>query len=135
MKHRYSFWESIPAGCAKAYEAIVGQLKDLRLVAKPSTGAYKQVRSVIGMTEIMPVAWDWRIFIHILAMISIVLGVMNLLPIPALDGGHIVFTIYEMITGKKPSDNFMYVMQLIGMVLIFGLMFIACGNDILRLTR
>lgn len=135
VKHRYSFWESIPAGCAKAYEAIVGQLKDLRLVAKPSTGAYKQVRSVIGMTEIMPVAWDWRIFIHILAMISIVLGVMNLLPIPALDGGHIVFTIYEMITGKKPSDNFMYVMQLIGMVLIFGLMFIACGNDILRLTR
>lgn len=135
VKHRYSFWESIPAGCSKAYEAIVGQLKDLRLVAKPSTGAYKQVRSVIGMTEIMPVAWDWRIFIHILAMISIVLGVMNLLPIPALDGGHIVFTIYEMITGKKPSDNFMYVMQLIGMVLIFGLMFIACGNDILRLTR
>ena len=135
VKHRYSFWDSIPAGCAKAYEAIVGQLKDLRLVAKPSTGAYKQVRSVIGMTEIMPVAWDWRIFIHILAMISIVLGVMNLLPIPALDGGHIVFTIYEMITGKKPSDNFMYVMQLIGMVLIFGLMFIACGNDILRLTR
>jgi regulator of sigma E protease len=132
---QYSFLESIPAGFVKAYEAIVGQIKDMRLVAKPSTGAYKQVRSVIGMTEVMPTEWNWAIFINIMAMISIVLGVMNLLPIPALDGGHMVFTIYEMITRKKPSDNFMYVMQLIGMFFIFGLMFLACGNDIARLLK
>lgn len=132
---RYSFAESIPAGFRKAYDATIGQFKDMRLVAKPSTGAYKQVRSVIGMTEVMPTQWNWAIFINILAMISIVLGVMNLLPIPALDGGHIVFTIYEMITRKKPSDHFMYAMQLIGMVIIFGLMFLACGNDILRLMH
>ena len=131
----YSFLESIPAGCVKAYDAIVGQLKDMRLVAKPSTGAYKQVRSVIGMTEVMPTQWNWAVFINILAMISIILGVMNLLPIPALDGGHMIFTIYEMITRKKPSDNFMYIMQLIGMIIIFGLMFLACGNDILRLMH
>jgi regulator of sigma E protease len=132
---RYSFAESIPAGFRKAYDATIGQFKDMRLVAKPSTGAYKQVRSVIGMTEVMPTQWNWAIFINILAMISIVLGVMNLLPIPALDGGHIVFTLYEMITRKKPSDNFMYAMQLIGMIIIFGLMFLACGNDILRLMH
>jgi regulator of sigma E protease len=63
------------------------------------------------------------------------LGVMNLLPIPALDGGHMVFTIYEMITGRKPSDKFLYVTQIIGMILVFGLMFLAFGNDIGRLLR
>ena len=68
-------------------------------------------------------------------MLSIMLAVMNLLPIPALDGGHIVFTIYEMITGRKPSDKFLYVTQIIGMILIFGLMFLAFGNDIARLIR
>ena len=68
-------------------------------------------------------------------MLSIMLAVMNLLPIPALDGGHIVFTIYEMITGRKPSDNFLYITQIIGMILIFGLMFLAFGNDIARLIR
>jgi regulator of sigma E protease len=68
-------------------------------------------------------------------MLSIMLAVMNLLPIPALDGGHIVFTLYEMITGRKPSDNFLYVTQIIGMLLIFGLMFLAFGNDIARLIK
>ena len=63
------------------------------------------------------------------------LGVMNLLPIPALDGGHILFTLYEMITGRKPSDNFLYITQLIGMILVFGLMILAFGNDITRLFR
>ena len=63
------------------------------------------------------------------------LGVMNLLPIPALDGGHIVFTLYEIITGKKPGDKFLYVMQIIGMILVFGLMILAFGNDIAKLIR
>ena len=69
------------------------------------------------------------------AFIAVNLAVMNLLPIPALDGGHIVFTLYEMITGRKPSDNFLYVTQIIGMLLIFGLMFLAFGNDIARLIK
>ena len=131
----YSFLESIPAGFQKAYNATIGQLKDMRLLAKPSTGAYKSVGSIIALTDAMPTMWDWRRFIDILAMISIILGVMNLLPIPALDGGHIVFTLYEIITGRKPSDKFLYVMQLIGMILIFGLMFLACGNDISRMLN
>ena len=63
------------------------------------------------------------------------LGVMNLIPIPALDGGHMMFVLYEMISGRKPGDNFMYIMQIIGMILIFGLMFLAFGNDIARLFR
>ena len=134
-KIEYSFFGAIPAGFGKAYDATIGQIKDLRLLAKPSTGAYKSVGSIIAITDAMPKKWNWAAFIHILATISIILAVMNILPIPALDGGHIVFTIYEMITGRKPSDKFLYVMQLIGMVLIFGLMFLAFGNDIARLLR
>ena len=71
----------------------------------------------------------------ILALLSIMLGVMNLLPIPALDRGHMVLTLYEMITGKKPSDKFLYITQIIGLILVFGLMFLAFGNDIARLLR
>ena len=134
-QRQYSFLESIPAGCRKAYDATIGQIKDIRLLAKPSTGAYKSVGSIIAITDAMPKKWNWQAFIHILAMFSVILGVMNLLPIPALDGGHIVFTLYEMITGRKPSDQFLTVMQLIGMVLIFGLMFLAFGNDIARLLN
>ena len=132
---KYSLLESIPAGCVKAYDATIGQIKDLRLLAKPSTGAYKSVGSIIAITDAMPQQWNWPVFINILAMISIILAVMNLLPIPALDGGHIVFTLYEMITGRKPSDKFLMIMQLIGMILIFGLMFLAFGNDIARLLK
>ena len=132
---KYSLLESIPAGCVKAYDATIGQIKDLRLLAKPSTGAYKSVGSIIAITDAMPQQWNWPVFINILAMISIILAVMNLLPIPALDGGHILFTLYEMITGRKPSDRFLYVTQLIGMVLLLGLMVLAFGNDIARLFR
>ena len=87
------------------------------------------------MGQIFPASWDWYRFINILALLSIMLGVMNLLPIPALDGGHIVFTVYEMITGHKPSDRFLTVAQIIGMILLFGLMILAFGNDIGRLFR
>ena len=134
-KVEYTLLQSIPGGLKKTYDATIGQLKDMRLIAKPSTGAYKSVGSIIAITDAMPQQWNWPAFINILAMISIILGVMNLLPIPALDGGHIVFTLYEMITGKKPSDKFLYIMQLIGMVIIFGLMFLAFGNDIARLIK
>ena len=132
---RYSFLESIPAGLRKAYDATIGQIKDLLLLAQPSTGAYKSVGSIIAITEVMPQQWNWAFFINILATISIILAVMNLLPIPALDGGHIVFVLYEMITGRKPSDKFLAIMQIIGMILIFGLMFLAFGNDIARLIK
>ena len=131
----YTFLSSIPAGFRKTFSTIGGYIQDLKLVATPSTEAYKSVGSFIAIGQIFPASWDWYSFLSILALLSIMLGVMNLLPIPALDGGHIVFTIYEMITGRKPSDKFLYVTQLIGMVLLLGLMFLAFGNDIARLFR
>ncbi len=131
----YSLLSSIPAGFSKTFETIGGYIKDLRLIATPDTEAYKSVGSFIAIGQVFPSAWDWYSFLSIIALLSIMLGVMNLLPIPALDGGHIVFTLYEMITGRKPSDNFLYVMQLIGMILIFGLMILAFGNDIGRLMK
>ena len=131
----YSFISAIPAGFRKTFSSIGGYLKELKLIANPSTEAYKSVGSFIAIGQIFPSAWDWYSFISIIALLSIMLGVMNLLPIPALDGGHIVFTVYEMITGSKPSDNFLYITQIIGMILIFGLMFLAFGNDIARLIR
>ena len=131
----YSVLEAVPAGFGKTFSSIGGYLKDLKLVFTPSTEAYKSVGSFIAIGQVFPENWDWYSFISIIAMLSIMLAVMNLLPIPALDGGHIVFTLYEMVTGKKPSDNFLYVTQIIGMILIFGLMFLAFGNDIGRLIR
>ena len=134
-RKEYSFISAIPAGFRKTFSTIGGYLKDLKLVVTPSTEAYKSVGSFIAIGQIFPSTWDWHSFLSILALLSVMLGVMNLIPIPALDGGHILFTIYEMITGRKPSDKFLYVTQLIGMVLLLGLMFLAFGNDIARLFR
>lgn len=131
----YTFLSSIPAGFKKTFSTIGGYLKDLKLVATPSTEAYKSVGSFIAIGQVFPSSWDWYSFLSILALLSIMLGVMNLLPIPALDGGHIVFTLYEIITGRKPSDKFLYAAQLVGMLLLFGLMILAFGNDIFRLFR
>ena len=128
----YTFISAIPAGFTKTFSTIGGYLKDLKLVFTPKTEAYKSVGSFIAIGQIFPSAWDWHAFLSIIALLSIMLAVMNLLPIPALDGGHIVFTLYEMITGRKPDDRFLMVTQMIGMILILGLMFLAIGNDILR---
>ena len=135
VTREYSLLSAIPAGFVKTFSSIGGYVKDLKLVFTPSTEAYKSVGSFIAIGEIMPSTWDWYSFLSILAMLSIILGVMNLLPIPALDGGHIMFTLYEIVTGNKPSDTFLAITQVIGMILIFGLMFLAFGNDIARLLR
>ena len=134
-RQSYEGLSAIPAGLKKTGSTIRGYLSDLKMVFKPSTGAYKSVGSFIAIGQVFPKKWDWYQFMGILALLSIMLGVVNLIPIPGLDGGHIVFTVYEMITGRKPSEKFLYIMQLIGMVLIFGLMFLAFGNDIMRLIR
>ena len=131
----YGFLAAIPAGFKKTFTTIGGYLKDLKLVFTPKTEAYKSVGSFISIGQIFPSYWDWHIFLNISALLSVMLGVMNLIPIPALDGGHIMFTLYEIITRRKPSDKFLEVMQIIGMILIFGLMILAFGNDILRLFR
>ena len=131
----YGFLAAIPAGFKKTFTTIGGYLKDLKLVFTPKTEAYKSVGSFISIGQIFPSYWDWHIFLNISALLSVMLGVMNLIPIPALDGGHIMFTLYEIITRRKPSDKFLEVMQIIGMILIFGLMILAFGNDIIKLFR
>ncbi len=131
----YSLISAIPAGFKLTFSTIGGYLRDLRLVASPSTEAYKSVGSFIAIGQVFPAAWDWYRFLNILALLSIMLGVMNLLPIPALDGGHIVFCLYEMITRRKPSDRFLEAAQIVGMLLLLLLMVLAFGNDIARLIR
>lgn len=131
----YSLLKAIPAGLKFTGETISGYVDDLRLLAKPSTGAYKSVGSFIAIGKVFPEKWNWYQFLNILALLSIMLGVMNLIPIPALDGGHIILLLYEMISGRKPGDRFLIVAQIIGMVLIFGLMFLAIGNDIGRIIH
>ena len=131
----YNALTAIPAGWNAAWETVGGYLKDLRLLATPSTGAYKSVGSFIAIGQVFPSAWDWYQFLQILALLSIMLAVMNLIPIPGLDGGHILFTLYEMLTGRKPSEKFLFIAQLIGMALIIGLMFLAFGNDIGRIIK
>ena len=134
-RKEYTFMSAIPAGFKKTFTTIGGYLKDLKLVVTPSTEAYKSVGSFISIGQIFPSTWNWHSFLSIVALLSVMLGVMNLIPIPALDGGHIVFTLYEIITRRKPSDKFLEVMQVIGMILIFALMILAFGNDIFKLFR
>lgn len=131
----YSLLAAIPAGLNKATSTVSNYWKELKLIASPKTEAYKSVGSFIAIGKIFPDTWDWRTFWSITAFLSIMLAVLNLLPIPALDGGHIVFTLYEMITGKKPSDKFLEIAQTIGMFLLFGLMILAFGNDIWSLFK
>ncbi|MCQ2182102.1 MAG: RIP metalloprotease RseP [Bacteroidales bacterium] len=131
----YTLGQAIPAGLRLTWDTIRGYLQDLRLLATPSTGAYKSVGSFIAIGQVFPAKWDWYRFLNILALLSIMLGVMNLLPIPGLDGGHILINLFEVFTGRKPSDRFLITAQIIGMVILIMLMMLAFGNDIGRLIR
>ena len=126
----YNLLSAIPAGARKTWTTIKGYVQELGLIFSPKTQAYKSVGSFIAIGRIFPDTWDWYRFWTLCALLSIMLGVMNLLPIPALDGGHILFLIFEMLTGRKPSDKFMEVAEWIGMALLLLLMVLAFGNDI-----
>ena len=132
---RFHGLDAVRAGLSRTGQTLGGYLRDLRLLFSPSTKAYKSVGSFIAIGQVFPGNWNAYQFITLLAVLSIMLGVMNLLPIPGLDGGHILFTLFEILTGRKPSDRFMIAAQMVGMVLLFGLMFLAFGNDIGRLIR
>lgn len=131
----YNAITAIPAGFRMTFSMISGYLKDLKMVATPSTGAYKSVGSFVAIGQAFPGVWNWSVFFQMLAMLSVMLAIMNLLPIPALDGGHIVLTLYEIITGRKPGEKFLIGAQMVGMALLFALMFLAFGNDIGRLIK
>ncbi|MDY7395741.1 RIP metalloprotease RseP [Aureibaculum sp. 2210JD6-5] len=128
----YNFAEAIPAGINKAWTTFSSYLKQLKKIFNPNTGAYKGLGGFISIGSIFPSTWDWQSFLSITAFLSIMLGVMNLLPIPALDGGHVVFTLYEMISGRKPSDKFLEYAQIAGFIFLIALLLFANGNDIYR---
>lgn len=128
----YSFSEAIPAGISKGYKTMQGYLKQLKKVFNPETGAYKGLGGFISIGSIFPATWSWQAFWSITAFLSIMLGVLNLLPIPALDGGHVVFTLYEMVTKRKPSDKFLEYAQITGFIILLSLLIFANANDFLK---
>jgi regulator of sigma E protease len=132
---QYTFSEAIPAGWNKSVKTLTDYIKQLKKIFNPKTGAYKGLGGFISIGKIFPSTWSWQAFWEITAFLSIMLGFMNLLPIPALDGGHVVFTLWEMITGKKPSDKFLEYAQIIGFFLLVALLLFANGNDIFRLFK
>ena len=131
-KQEFSLLESIPVGITKGKDQLVGYGKQLKMIFSPSTGAYKQVGGFKAIFDIFPNTWSWEVFWTITALLSIMLGVMNLLPIPALDGGHVMFLLYEIISGKKPTDKFLENAQMVGFVLLITLLLFAKGNDIYK---
>ena len=133
--YKYSPTEALAAGFNKSTATIGNYIKELGLIFSPKTEAYKSVGSFISIGKIFPASWDWFVFWNITAFLSIMLAVLNLLPIPALDGGHIMFLLYEMVVRKKPSDKFLEYAQIAGMLFLFGIMFLAFGNDIYRLFK
>ena len=131
-KEEYGFFESFPVGINKGFAQLSSYGKQLKAIFNPSTGAYKGVGGFAAIFNIFPNTWSWEAFWSITALLSIMLAVMNLLPIPALDGGHVMFLLYEMISGKKPSDKFLENAQMVGFVLLISLLLFANGNDIYK---
>ena len=128
---KYGFFESFPAGIVKGWEGLVNYIKQFRLVFTKA-GA-QSVGGFVAIGNMFPSTWDWSIFWSFTAFISIALAFMNFLPIPVLDGGYFLMLIYEMITGRKPSDKFMEIASNIGMFLLLALLIFANGNDIIKL--
>lgn len=128
----YDLLASIPAGINKGVETFSSYLKQLKLIFSPKTEAYKSLGGFITIGKIFPGTWNWQAFWNLTAFLSIILAIMNVLPIPALDGGHVMFLLYEMITGRKPSDKFMEYAQITGMIILLSLLLYANGNDIFR---
>jgi regulator of sigma E protease len=132
---KYGLIESIPAGFRKGIDTINNYLKQFKLIFSPKTKAYESLGGFIAIGNIFPGMWNWHSFWNMTAFLSIILGVMNLLPIPALDGGHVMFLLFEMITGRKPGDKFLENAQIVGMVLLLSLLLYANLNDIYKLVK
>jgi regulator of sigma E protease len=132
---KYSLFQSIPAGITTGFKAMGDYLKQFRLIFSKHTKAYESLGGFITIGSIFPSVWDWQIFWNLTAFLSIILAVMNILPIPALDGGHVMFLLYEVVTGRKPSDKFMEYSQIVGMAIIIMLLIYANGNDVIKLLK
>jgi regulator of sigma E protease len=132
---KYGFLQSVPAGINKGIKTISDYLKQFKLIFSKHSKAYQSLGGFITIGNIFPGVWDWQRFWNLTAFLSIILAVMNILPIPALDGGHVLFLLFEVITGKKPSDKFLEYAQIVGMVILLALLLLANGNDVLRLLK
>lgn len=128
----YSFAEAVPAGIAKGFKKLNEYLKQFELIFDKEIKGYKSIGGFGTIGSIFPSVWDWHAFWELTAFLSIILAIMNILPIPALDGGHVLFLLFEMITGRKPGDKFMEYAQVTGMVLLFGLLIFANANDVIK---
>ncbi|MFN8239326.1 MAG: RIP metalloprotease RseP [Bacteroidales bacterium] len=131
----FGFFESFPAGLNKGIKTIKDYLKQFKILFSKDTKAYESLGGFITIGKIFPSKWNWEAFWNLTAFLSIILAVMNILPIPALDGGHVMFLLFEVVTGRKPSDKFMEYAQIAGMVILFSLLIFANGNDIIKLFR
>ena len=131
----YSFGESVPVGIHKCFSTLGKYVTGLQQIISGKVKASESVGSVISIGNAFSSFWDWQHFWTLTAIFSIILAFMNILPIPALDGGHALFCIYEIITGRKPTDKFMEYAQMVGMILLLGLMAYALGLDIFRLFK
>jgi regulator of sigma E protease len=132
---KYGFFQSIPAGIDKGFKTITDYLKQFKLIFSKHTKGYESLGGFITIGSIFPGVWDWQRFWDLTAFLSIILAIMNILPIPALDGGHVLFLLFEVVTGKKPSDKFLEYAQIAGMILLLALLLYANGNDVIRLFR
>jgi regulator of sigma E protease len=129
----YTLLESIPAGMRRTGEEISGYWKQIKAMVVPESKLYEELGGFLSIGNIFPSEWNWFYFWKITALLSVVLAIMNVLPIPALDGGHALFILVEMLSGRRPSDKVIMVAQAIGMVLLLLLMAYATFNDVLRL--
>lgn len=132
---KYSFAESIPAGIKRGVQTTGDYLKQFRLFFKKETKAYESLGGFATIGNIFPGKWDWYSFWNMTAFISIILAIMNLLPIPALDGGHVLFLLGEIITGRKPGEKFLEYAQIAGMIILLALVLYANANDIIKLIN
>lgn len=132
---QYTLLEAIPSGTVKAYKSVGNYLKSLKLLFSPEVKAYESVGGFISIGNIFPSVWHWESFWGLTAFLSVMLAILNVLPIPALDGGHVMFLFYEIITRRKPSDKFLEYAQIVGMVLLLALLIFANGNDVVKLFR
>ncbi len=134
-KKEYTISEAIPAGFNRTWSGIGNYLKQLKLLFSPEVKAYEGVGGFITIGSIFPTYWHWESFWRLTAFLSIMLAIINVLPIPALDGGHVLFLFYEIIARRKPSDKFLERAQVVGMVILLSLLILANGNDVLKLIN
>jgi regulator of sigma E protease len=132
---KFTFLSAIPAGLLKAKEKLGFYIKQFKLIFNFKTGAYKGLGGFGAIGGLFPPVWEWQAFWEITAFLSLILAFMNILPIPALDGGHVAFLLFEIITGRKPGDKFLEYAQITGMIILLSILLYANGNDIIRLFQ